>query len=317
MQPGHCGSNFSFDTSLRRVGWERLGGIASGTLPPLVRHIPAWPPSAAGAGSLGASFPKQVSFLPLICVCTGAAGAPRAGESWSPGTFPSPARLDSTQPCPKERGSRELGDGPSAVCRSTGVVLALLSRAAASHGGAGDGQQRWVWRAQRAVMMCQGDEAGRARGRRSSAEAALIWELQKCMPGASSSCSSWLRAALQTSLSKEVCEVGAASGRARAPTPSLRAASVPAPPVPAMSPSGSRTSPAMAALPAGTAGESRLGGLLLQSRGHRPPWPRHSDVTARCLPGRAGCLMKGLLPQARLGKSMEGQDFVRDADREF
>lgn len=202
MQPGHSGSNFSFDTPLRAVGWERLGGFASGTLPPLARYVPAWPPLAAGAGSLGASFPKQASFLPLIYLCTGGCRSltcvywwlqelSRARESWSPATVPSPARLYPTQPCPKERVSREHEQTPSAALRSTGALVALLSRAAASRRGAGDGQQSQVWRAQ------SRDAVPGWWGRQGiSAEAALIWELQKRMPGASSSCSSWLRAAL-------------------------------------------------------------------------------------------------------------------------
>lgn len=154
---------------------------------------------------------------------------------------------------------------PSAALRSTGVMVALLSRAAASHRGAGDGQQSQVWRAPRDAMLCQGGGAGRGWGRRGSAESALIWELQNRRPGASSSsCSSRLRAALQTRLLKELCEAGAARGRHRSTgTQPLNAACVPAPALPTMSPFRSPSSPATAALlllPAGTGSGHRSRG---------------------------------------------------------
>lgn len=270
MQPGYWGSHFSFDTPLRRVGWKRLGGIASGTLPPLVRYIPAWPPLAAGAGSRGASFPKQASFLPLICVCCRLQEL--QGLESCPCSLPSQAGSHSA--LSQGEGSREHGDSPSAVCRSTGVVMALLSRAAASHGGAGAGagQQRWVWKTQRAAMMWQGGEAGRAREQCRGCSHLGAAEVHSY----SSSCSSWLRAASQTSLSQELHEVGAA-GHGH---PALRAASVPAPPLPTMSPSWSRSSPAMAAQPAGTApGTSRLGGS--SCRAGAISHPGHATLLSR------------------------------------
>lgn len=140
--------------------------------------------------------------------------------------------------------------------------------------------------------------------------------LQKCMPGASSSCSSWLRAALQNSLFREVCEVGAASGQAQgrvalpgtgAPTPQCHRC-------PCSATAGNE--PGHGSPACEQVAGSRSQGLLLECwaishAGHA------TGVTARSVPGDAGCLIVGLPLQARLGKRVEGQGFVQDADRKF
>lgn len=115
------------------------------------------------------------------------------------------------------------------------------------------------------------------------------------MPGASSSCSSRLRTALQTSLFMGAQEVGAGSGwargrpasadgRERGTPAALNAACVPASAAADNEPfQGAGASLAMAALPASTgrgakqAAGSMLGGPrsrgpLLQTRGHLLPW---------------------------------------------
>lgn len=96
--------------------------------------------------------------------------------------------------------------------------MASLSRAAASHGGAGDGQQRPVWRAPRDVMLRQGGEAGRSWSRRSSLGAA----------GAHSRCLILLQLLAAGSVTNQpfqgrgcrrpgTGQAGPAAGRARAP----------------------------------------------------------------------------------------------------
>lgn len=136
--------------------------------------------------------------------------------------------------------------------------------------------------------------------------------LQKRMPGASSSCSSRLRAMLQTSLFMGAWEVGAASSRAQGrPAPAagwerrapaaLNAACVPASTATDNEPfQGAGASPAVAALPASTGsggkqpagsmlGGPRSRGLLLQTKGHLPPWPCCSGVAAPSVSGHEGC----------------------------
>lgn len=190
----------------------------------------------------------------------------------------------------------------------------------------------------RAVMLCQGGGAGRGWGRRISAKAALIWELQKRMPGASSSCSSWLRAALQTSLFKEVCRLGLPAARhgagwpcrqpgARAPTPQCRLCPCSAP---ADNEPFQRAAPARPWQPCVQARQQGPAGCRQQAGGPQEPGPPPAKpgpsptlaVPPRCYSSLRSWACRlldinGLPPQARLGKRVEGQGFVQDANREF
>lgn len=118
------------------------------------------------------------------------------------------------------------------------------------------------------------------------------------MPSPLSSCSSWLRVALQTSLFMGAWEVRAA----------LNAACVPASTAADNEPfQGAGTGIAVAALPASTgsgdkqAAGSVLGvpgsqGPLLQTRGHLPPQPCHPSVAVPSAPGHAGRLVSVAFP---------------------
>lgn len=229
------------------------GGLASGTLPSLARYVAAWPPLAAGAGSLGASFPKQASFLPVICVCAGGCRSSKGRGGLASCHCSLPSQAGCSQPCPGERGSREHGGSPPAALGSTGVLVALLSRAAASHGGLGTGNKVTSGELKgrgccaRVVERQGTGQEGPSRGRspRGVAEAHGGCLIPRQPLAAGSDTNRPYQGAM----------------RARGCRRPLR---VPALPLPAVSPSGSR--------PAGLQGRAGCSqGLLLPSRGHLPP----------------------------------------------
>lgn len=183
---------------------------------------------------------------------------------------------------------------------------------------------------------------GRVGGKRIGAEAALLWELQKRILGASSSCSSRRWAALQTSLFMGAWEVGAAGGRARgrpppaggrqrgAPT-ALNAACVPAAaaahnePFQAAGASPAVAGPACEHGQLGVSGLSARGPWGVSVPSYKPGgWGDTSPMPA-LLPQCCGSLrswacgvlaVRGVPPQTRVGRRVEGRGFGPGADRE-
>lgn len=159
----------------------------------------------------------------------------------------------------------------------------------------------------RAVMLCQGGGAGRGSVQRLLSFGSCRSACRVPHPPAAPGCGQPYKPAFSRRSVGWGCQRpgtgqdGPAASREHGHPP-LNAACVPAPPLPTMSPFSEPHQPGHGS-PAcrhGSRGQqaagSRLGGhrsrgLLLQSRGHLPPWPCRPGVTARSVPGHAGCLI--------------------------